>query len=361
MTRWLRAGIALMLVAVIVACGGGDDGTEPRGSAPAAVGVAGVAPTSAARTQGKLVVYSALDQTTIDAMAAAFMKRNPDVDVLVLGIAAAGDQATRIKAERGAPRADIFIGGDTTFHEELANDGLLLAYKSPVAGQIDPRYSDAEGRFYGWYLGVLGIAINTNRFKDLHIAEPQTWDDLLDPAWRGKLAFPNPPTTGSGYIFLANQVFRFDKDEAKALEYMKKLDGNVGRYTQRSPDAVTVVAQGEFVGAMNWVHDILAQQQKGAPLKVVIPPDTAYEIGGVSIVKGGPNPETAKAFVDWVLGPEAGAINTDRSNRISVRDDVAAPAGAVKIADVALVNYDRDAATRERDRLLLARQQATAR
>jgi iron(III) transport system substrate-binding protein len=361
MTRWLRAGIVLMLVAVIAACGGGDEKTESKGSTPATPQAAGAAPTTAPQVRGKLVVYSALDQTTIDAMSAAFKKKYPDVDLQVLGIAAAGEQATRIKAEKDSPKADVFIGGDTAFHEGLANDGLLLAYKSPVAEQIDAKYGDREGRFYGWYLGVLGIVINTDRFKELRIAEPKTWDDLLDPAWKGKLAFPNPPTTGGGFIFLADQVFRFNKDEAKALDFMKKLDANVGQYTQRSPDAINVVAQGEFVGAMNWVHDILVQKKKGFPLKVIIPPDTAYEIGGVSIVKGGPNPETAKAFIDWVLGPEAGKINSDNSNRISTRGDVAPPEGAVKITDVKLVNYDRDFATKERDRLLKAWQQATSR
>ena len=171
----------------------------------------------------------------------------------------------------------------------------------------------------------------------------------------------NPPTTGGGYIFLADQIFRFNRDEAKALDYMKKLDANVAQYTQKSPDAINVVAQGEFVAAVNWVHDILVQKNKGFPLKVIIPPDTAFEIGGVSIVKGGGNPEAAKAFIDWTLGPEAGKINSDNSNRISVRSDVPPPEGAVKITDVKLVNYDRDWATREKDRLLKAWQQATSR
>lgn len=362
MVRWLRLCAALALVAVIAACGGGDDSkmkdtksATPQGPAAAATTGGAAAP----QVKGKLVVYSALDQTTIDAMVAAFKKQYPGVDVNVLGVAAAGEQSVRIRAEKDAPKADIFIGGSTEFHEPLANDGLLLAYKSPVASQIEAKYSDAEGRFYGWYLGVLGIVINTDRFKDAKVAEPKTWDDLLDPAWKGKLAMPNPTTTGGGYIFFADQIFRAGRDEARALDFMKKLDANVGQYTQKSPDAINVVAQGEFVAAVNWVHDILVQKKKGFPLKIVIPPDTAYEIGGVSIVKGGGNPEAAKAFIDWALGPEAGKINSDNSNRISVRADVAPPEGAVKITDVKLVNYDRDWATKEKDRLLKAWQQAT--
>ena len=354
MARWLRAGIVVALVALIAACGGGDDKEETRQATPQAPGAAGqTQATQAPQVRGKLTVYNALDQTTIDAMATAFKRRYPDVEVTVLGVAAAGEMATRIRAEKDSPKADVFIGGDTAFHEGLANEGLTLAYKSPVASQIESRYYDPEGKWYGWYIGVLGIVINTDRFKDARIPkEPATWDDLTDPAWKGKLAFPNPTTTGGGYIFLADQVFRFNKDEAKAMDFMKRLDGNVAQYTQRSPDAINVVAQGEFVGAMNWVHDILTQKKRGFPLKVIIPPDTAYEVGGASIIKGGPNPDVARVFIDWVLGPEAGKINSDNSNRLSVRTDVPAPEGAVKLSDVKLVNYDRDFATKERERLL---------
>ncbi|MBI2761179.1 MAG: ABC transporter substrate-binding protein [Chloroflexi bacterium] len=365
MRTWHRFGAVLLLALLISACGSSDEkgktAASPRatGAAVATTG-AGTGSPAAAQPQvkGKLVIYNALDQATIDLLVAAFKKKYPDVDPQVVGIAAAGEVATRIRAEKDSPKADIFLGGSTEFHEPLANDGLLVSYKSPVASQIEAKYSDTEGRFYGWYLGVLGIVINTDRFKDAKVAEPKTWDDLLDPAWKGKLVLPNPPTTGGGYIFLADQIFRFARDEAKALDFMKKLDANVAQYTQRSPDAINVVAQGEFVAAVNWVHDILAQKKRGFPLKIIIPPDTAFEIGGVSIVKGS-NPDAAKAFVDFVLGAEAGKINSDSSNRISVRGDVAPPEGAVKISDVKLVNYDRDWATKEKDRLLKAWQQAT--
>src|SRR5262249_56445905 len=142
------------------------------------------------------------------------------VDINIFGLAAAGDLAAHIEAERDAPRADVFIGGDTAIHEGLANRGLLLPYKSPVAAQLDPKYVDPDGRFSGWYIGVIGIVINTDRFKDAQVPEPKTWDDLLDPAWRGKLVFPSPPATGCGYVFLADQLFRFNRDETRALELM---------------------------------------------------------------------------------------------------------------------------------------------
>ena len=160
----------------------------------------------------------------------------------------------------------------------------------------------------GWYIGIFGLAINKDRWaKEMAgKATPATWDDLLNADLKGKLDFPDPVKTGGGYIFLATQVFRFNKDEAKAMDYMKKLHANIGQYVGTSPQGIELVGQGQFLMGPNWGHDILTAANKGQPIEFKAPADTANEIGAISIVKGGPNTAAAKAFVDWVLTKEAG-------------------------------------------------------
>ena len=96
----------------------------------------------------------------------------------------------------------------------------------------------------------------------------------------------------------------------------------------------------------------------GLTVQFVAPADTANEVGGVSIIKGGPNTEAAKAFVDWVLTKEAGELNVKLSNRLSVRKDVPPAPGAPTLDQVKLVDYDRQWATDNKDRLLKKWQQA---
>src|SRR5207248_602408 len=86
---------------------------------------------------------------------------------------------------------------------------------------------------------------NTDRLtKEVGGKAPATWDDLLDPAWKGKLILPDPVKTGGGYIFIATQIFRFNKDEDKAMAYMKTLHGNIADYIGTSPGAIGAPAPG---------------------------------------------------------------------------------------------------------------------
>src|SRR5213076_3387719 len=114
----------------------------------------------------------------------------------------------------------------------------------------------------------------------------------------------------------------------------------------------------QFALGPNWGHDILTAANKGAPVEFQAPSDTAFEIGGVSIVKGGPNLAGAKAFVDWVLTKEASELNVKLSNRLSVLKDVPPAPGAPTLQSVKLVAYDRDWATQNKDRLIKKWQQA---
>ncbi len=90
------------------------------------------------RQGGTVTVYSALNESTNNAFVAAFKAANAGYEVEILPLAAAGELQTRIRTERNAPRADVFIGGDASFHGPLGTDGLLEPYVSPNAEAIDP-------------------------------------------------------------------------------------------------------------------------------------------------------------------------------------------------------------------------------
>jgi len=303
----------------------------------------------------KIVIYSAIEEKVTTEIVKAFRART-GIESEVLSLAAAGTLATRIRAEKAKPRADVFMGGSADIHAPLAKEGLLLKYlpRTLAEAKIDKQFYDPDHYWHGWYLGALGILVNRERFEreiaPKGVSMPKTWDDLLNPVYKGHFAMPSPVTTGGGYIFVATQVFRLGED--RAFAWLKQLAANASQFTPTAPATVTLISRGEAIVAMMWAHEGFVARLMGFPVEVILPPDTGFEIGSASIIKGGPNPEGAKAFVDFLLTPLPQGINAAYGMRYPVRPDAASPVGAPPFASIKFVKYDRNWAIENRDRLI---------
>lgn len=106
----------------------------------------------------------------------------------------------RVQAEMGNPKADILVGGSVDLYGSLATAGAFEAYDSPNNDSLDARFNDPNHFWQGWYMGVLSIIINEERFeKELTpkgVKMPETWDDLLDPNYKDVFVWANPTTAG---------------------------------------------------------------------------------------------------------------------------------------------------------------------
>ncbi|HYE83161.1 MAG TPA: ABC transporter substrate-binding protein [Clostridia bacterium] len=289
----------------------------------------------------KLVVYAALNEADIVEIQKKF-KEDTGIEIEYIR-AGAGDVAARVLAEKASPKADVMVGGSVDVYEPLAKDGLFEKYVSPNSKELAATFNDPNQYWQGWYMGVLALVVNKDRFdkelKPQRLQIPATWDDLLDPRYKNVFVSSNPVTAGGAYIFIADQIFRLGED--KAWDYLKELDKNVHHYYKGAVDCISPVATGEFIVGMSWGHDIYNAVKQGYPIEVVIPKQTAFEIGGAAVVKGGKNIDNAKKFIDWLLTKEVGEMNTSISNRYSVRKDVTPPKGLPKLEEVDLVKYDR--------------------
>ncbi len=301
---------------------------------------------SGEKQEKKVIVYAALDEKTANDLCAAFEKSTGIKAELALQIEQAGSITGRIKAEAASPRADVFIGGNSNYHADLAAGNFLEAYKSPVIkeAKISKEFMDSSNYWTGWYLGALCIIYNTERYeKEIApkgINPPATWDDLLNPAYKGEVIASNPATTGGAYLMTAAQIFRL-KSEEKGFEYIRQLDKNVSQYTKGANGSIPLVSQGEAIVGFAWGHDTLKQKIQGnLPITVVFPKDTGFEIGAASIIKGAPNAGSAEKFIDFLLSAEAGKINAENGYRYPVRSGVTLPAGVPAFEDLNLAKWD---------------------
>src|SRR5947207_12233999 len=257
------------VTAVLAACGGAPSTASSSPSTAASSS----SPTAAATAKptGRISIYSALNESTNNELFKAFTTAT-GVQVDVLPLAAAGDLQTRITAEKNNPQADIFVGGSSEFHDPLGKQGLLVPYISPNAKNLKAELKEANGHRTGCGTAKFRITSNNDRLtKEIGGKKPSTWDDLLDPAWKQKLVLPDPIKTGGGYIFIATQIFRFNRDEDKAMDYMKKLHTNIRAYIGTSPAAIGEVSGAKAAGAPNWAHDILTEKAKNPAVDLSVP------------------------------------------------------------------------------------------
>jgi iron(III) transport system substrate-binding protein len=294
----------------------------------------------AAFAQAKeLVLYCSVDEEWCRVQSEAFA-RETGINVLMTR-KSSGETFAQIKAEEGQPRGDVWWGGTGDPHLQAAQEGLTEEYRSPMLAELQPwALSQAETSGYrtvGIYAGGLGFGYNSTMVTE---NPPACWADLLDPRFADDIQVANPNSSGTSYTMLATMVQLMGEDEAFA--YLTKLHANISQYTKSGSAPIRAAATGETAIGIVFMHDAVAQAVSGAPIVTVAPCEgTGYEVGSMSLIKGGPNPEAAKMWYDWALSTAAQELAvTASSYQVPSNKNAATPPQAPKLADIKLIDYD---------------------
>ena len=215
-----------------------------------------------------------------------------------------GEALDLIVSERDRPQHDLWFGGTGDFHLQAAGMRLTMAYRSPNNSLLHEwavRPAEQSGyRTIGIYSGPLGFVYNPAALATARLAPPRCWSDLVKPEYRNLVQMSNPYYSGTAYTVIATLVQLMG--EEAAFKYLRKLDHNIKRYTHSGADALANVAKGDAAIVIAFVYGANADTPADHPVKTVTPCEgTGYEIGSMSIIKGGPNPNEAKRFFDWAL------------------------------------------------------------
>ncbi|MGV2988895.1 ABC transporter substrate-binding protein [Vibrio sp. E150_011] len=304
-------------------------------------------------SEQELVVYCSSDENWCRVMADSFQKET-GINVLMTR-RSSGETYAQIRAESGQPRGDIWWGGTGDPHLQAAEEGVTAQYKSNKLEELqDWSVRQAEASNYhtvGIYAGGLGFGFNSDLVRKDY---PQCWSDLLKSEFADDIQVANPNSSGTAYTMLATMVQLFGEEEA--FDYLKKLNGNINQYTQSGSAPIRAAGTGETAVGIVFMHDAVAQATQGSPIVTVSPCEgTGYEIGSMSIIKNGPNPETAKVWYDWALTAEAQslAVQAD-SYQVPSNKMAMTPKEAPRLEDIKLIDYDfkRYGSSEERSRLL---------
>ncbi len=310
-----------------------------------------------AAAQGNLVVYCSPQEEWCQLMVNEFQKAT-GINVSMTR-KSSGETFAQIQAEAANPQGDIWWGGTGDPHLQAAEEDLTVAYESPMMGELHDwavaQHKTAGGKTVGIYLGALGFGYNSDLLKEKGLAAPECWADLAKPEYEGEVQIANPNSSGTAYTFLATLVQIMGED--KAFEFLKAMDANVNQYTKSGAAPSQAAARGETLVGITFQHDLLTPVvTSNAPLVTVSPCEgTGFEVGSMSIIKGGPNPENAKKWYDWALTADAQKLGAQANAfQLPSNKNAPLPQGAPDIAKIKLIDYDfaKFGSSDERKRLL---------
>ena len=312
-----------------------------------------------AATAAELNLICSADVVICEKLVTEFEASHADTNVNMVRLSS-GEAYAKIRAESRNPQTDLWWGGTGDPHLQAAADGLTAEYESPMLDQLrDWAVKQAEVSGYrtvGVYSGALGWGYNTEIFAEKGITPPKCWADLLDPSLKGEIEIADPNSSGTAYTALATLVQLMGEDEA--FTYLKALNENVVQYTKSGSAPVKAAARGETGLGIVFQHDAVAQAVEGFPIAVGSPCEgTGYEIGSMSIVEGGQNPDEAKVFYDWVLTPEVQNLMPEAGSfQIPSNKNASIPPEAPDLSTIKLIDYNfAEYGSSERRRALLAR------
>ncbi len=267
-----------------------------------------------------------------------------------------GETFAQIKAEERNPKGDVWWGGTGDPHLQAAEEGLTEEYVSPNADQLHDwainQAAAGSNRTVGIYAGALGIGYNSELLEQAGLEPPQCWADLTKPEYAGEIQIANPNSSGTSYTTLATLVQVFGEEDA--FDLMKAMHVNVNQYTKSGSAPIKNAARGETAIAITFQHDMVTQKVAGFPIEIVSPCEgTGFEIGSMSIIKDGPNPESARAFYDFALEADIQALAANAAAyQVPSNAGAAPPPQAPKLEEIKLIEYDfkeyGSSATRQR-------------
>ncbi len=255
----------------------------------------------------------------------AFQNKYPGVEVRY---ARADSVPTALKvineARAGTPQADVVDGIET--EPPLAQAGLLEPYVSAHAGRYPAGLKDPQGLWIATNLYFLTPGYNTELIQPAEA--PKQLEDLLNPRWRGRIAWSTARSAG-GPTFIG-AVLQLLGDE-KGMAFLHRLKAqDIVNVDMTSRAVLDQVIAGEYaMGLPIFNHHASLSKQKGAPVDWIAMAPIAAPLQVTSIVKGAPHPNAARLLLDFIAS-EAGQQVLAASDYLPAMPSVAAKTPSLK-------------------------------
>ncbi|MBM3568439.1 MAG: ABC transporter substrate-binding protein [Alphaproteobacteria bacterium] len=255
-----------------------------------------------AQAQQTLNAYSIWPENWARPMLEAFEKQS-GIKVNFLRFSS-GEALARVIAEKGNPRIDVLFGGPVETFAAGVKEDVFQPHKPPAFGELAARFKDAGGMWTAIADDPLVFMTNSKFLADNKLQAPQSWNDLLHPAYKNMLQMADARTSGTAVTRIFSILEVNGRDEAKAFDFMKRMRPSIQLYTKSGGGGTLPVGLGQAGGGIFFIVDALDTKAKGYDVQISFPKEgigTAAE--GIALIKGAKNPEAGKKLIDWATSP----------------------------------------------------------
>ena len=254
-----------------------------------------------AKKEGKLTFYSALTiNQALRPLVEGFQKKYPYIKTdYWRGSSRKIAQKVLAEQRAGALVAGVIEGSGLA--KIMSSAKGIEKFSTPAIANVPEKYRDPANEWVPSRISYFGAAFNTKLLKDG--SQPKTYQDLLDPKWKGKIAWRAGSESGA-LLFIT--AIRLTMGEAKAEDYFKKLAAQkVINFSGSARTLVNRTVEGEYPVSVNiFLHHPVISAKKGAPVAPQ-PMEPVPSLNGTMMIpKGVKEPHAAMLFVDYYLSEE---------------------------------------------------------
>jgi iron(III) transport system substrate-binding protein len=290
----------------------------------------------AARKEGKVSFYTALELNTAERLGKVFEAKYPGIAVRVERSGAerifqriAQEQASRINA------VDVANSTDPAHYLDWKRNDWLAPYvPEDVARHFPADQVDPDGMHATSCAWIEAIGYNTDMVK--REDAPKSYADLLDPKWRGKIVKGHPGYSGA--IMTATFVLARDL----GWPYLEKLAQQKVMQVQSAADPPKKILLGErAVMADGNDYNLVLAKDQGKPVEVVYATEgSPLIIVPSGIFRGAPNPNAARLFQSFFFSAEAQQMLVDTFAHRSFHAQVKEKGAHIPLSALKLLKAD---------------------
>jgi iron(III) transport system substrate-binding protein len=272
-----------------------------------------------ARKEGTFRIGGSWDPVQFRTMTASFMARYPFVKPnYARGNFAARAFKPLLAFQDGRYISDVVTGIGGAMQKYIAANALEDLRDIPGSGNVLDGMKHKDGLWVGIRIRYWCMSYNTGAVKKEEL--PRAWEDILThPRWRdGKIALGNLPQLWVLPLSAAH-------GEAWTRDFLARLFGEVKPQLRKegANQLLTLVSAGEMEAAIpSGDHRIVQYMEKGAPLGWHCPEPVPSAISEAGIMRGNPNMNASKLFINWLLSKEGQIAQYAAGNSSPIHKDM---------------------------------------